>query len=444
MRRILLSLAFLPIIINAQAQDATPLSLQQCIDYALKHNYTVKNAALDVLIQKAQINEQVSGAYPHVNAKAEFDDFVAPQYQFIDASAFNPNAHGIQAISFTLPYAASGSITASQVLFDGSVLVALQARKSAIDLAKLSGEVTKSAVRYNVTKAYYSLTVAQRQLDIIKISLRVMHSYEHDIKETYKSGMAEKIDVERTTVQVNNLATDSLRLSNFLSVSEHMLKYQLGMDINASIILTDTNLEQYKMTVLSLLDVQKDYNRIPSFNLLLMQQKLNEYNVRRYKLTALPSLSVFANAGSNYAHTDFNEIAKFKNYYSNFLFGVQLNMPLFNGLLRVNQLKEAKLNVEKTQNNIEYQKQSIDFVLEQSRANLRNNLSQVESQKRNLELSNDVLDLAQKKYNAGVGSNMEVTTAQADLLKTQNNYFGALLDVINSATDLQNALGLFK
>ena len=86
-------------------------------------------------------------------------------------------------------------------------------------------------------------------------------------------------------------------------------------------------------------------------------------------------------------------------------------------------------------------KLSLDFMAAQSRTTLRNNILQAQSQKRNMELANSVLDLAQRKYKAGVGSNIEVTQAQTDLLRAQNNYFTALLDVINAEADLKKALG---
>ena len=119
-------------------------------------------------------------------------------------------------------------------------------------------------------------------------------------------------------------------------------------------------------------------------------------------------------------------------------------MPIFNGLLRQNQVKEARINVEKSKNNIEYIKQTIDFQAASSRTTMKNAMLQVQSQHRNLDLSNDVLDLAQRKYKAGVGSNLEVTQAQTDQLRAQTNYFSALLDLINSEADLKKALGLLK
>jgi outer membrane protein TolC len=112
--------------------------------------------------------------------------------------------------------------------------------------------------------------------------------------------------------------------------------------------------------------------------------------------------------------------------------------------MRANQVTEAKLNIEKSKNNIEYTKQNIDFQAAMSRTTLRNAILQVQSQRRNMELADDVLDLAQRKYKAGVGSNLEVTQAQTDQLRAQTNYFSALLDITNAEADLKKALGLLK
>ena len=134
----------------------------------------------------------------------------------------------------------------------------------------------------------------------------------------------------------------------------------------------------------------------------------------------------------------------FSNYAFYSMVGLQMNVPIYNGYLRHHQVTEAKLNIEKSKNNIEGMKQTIDFQVASSRTTLKNNMLQVQSQRRNMELANDVLELAQKKYKAGVGSNLEVTQAQSDLLRAQTNYFSALLDLINAQADLKKALGLLK
>jgi outer membrane protein TolC len=223
-----------------------------------------------------------------------------------------------------------------------------------------------------------------------------------------------------------------------------MLKYQLGMDINAQIILTDTSIEKNTAQLVQLVTEKGSYERVPEYTVLMNALKLNEYDLKRYKLAALPTLAGFTSRGVNFGASTFSGITQLDKYIEYYNGGLSLTVPLFNGFARQYQVREAKLKIEKTRNNIEYTKQSIDFQAATARTTLKNALLQIQSQKRNLDLSNSVLDLAQRKYKAGVGSNLEVTTAQTDLLRSQNNYFAALLEAINAEADLKKALGLLK
>jgi outer membrane protein TolC len=440
---VLISIAFTAA--QVSAQQATPLSLQACMDYAIKHNYSIKNSQLDVQIQTAQVKQTLAASMPHINGKADLTNFNVPQRSFFDPGSLVGHPTGnIEAFAFSLDYAGDAGITASQLIFDGGVFVAVKARKSVIEFARMNANVTDETVRYNVYKAYNSLVIAYRQYDIIKKSLSYARSLEHDVIVTKENGMAEKIDVERSSVQVNNLATDSIRIGSLLTVSEQMLKYQMGMDINTPIVLTDTATEERKQNTLALLNEEEHYDRVPEFKVVNAALVLNEYNLKRYQLQAYPSLSAFWGYGSNYGSNKFGDLFMTNKYWANSTIGLTLTVPIFNGFLRQNQVTEAKLNVEKSKNNIEFMKQTIDFQAATSRTTLKNAILQVQSQRRNMELADDVLDLAQKKYKAGVGTNSDVTLAQNDLLRAQTGYFSALLDVINAEADLKKALGLLK
>ena len=445
MRRVLQAFLLVAAILPQKtiAQQPMPLSLDQCIEYALRNNASVKNALIDTKIQKAQNDQTTALAYPKISGKAELDNYTDPQKSIVDGKFFG--APGTkQTISFTLPYAGSTSINGSQLLFDGSVMVALQARNTVMELSRQTGLLTEEGVRYNVQKSYYALVIAYKQFQIIKSSLANARSIAHDIAVTKEAGYAEKIDVDRTNVQVNNLATDSLKVANLLTLSEQALKYNMGMAIDQPIVLTDTSFDNHVAKMLPLMSEQIDYNKRTEFQIYQTQQKLNQYNVKRYQMSALPSLAAFAAAGYNYSSTAFGDVMNPSLYLSNSVIGLQLSVPIFGGFQRLNQVKEARLNIQKTKNNIDNLKLGIDFQTAQSKSSLKNSLLQLDNQKRNLELANSVLDLARKKYTAGVGSNLEVTQAQTDLLKSQNNYFNSLLDVINAEADLQKALGLLK
>ncbi len=448
MRRIIVSLSILAACASsAHAQEPMALSLQAAMDYAVKNNAAAKNARIDVLIQDAQNKQVTAAALPQVNGKGEFTQFFNIQKAFLPGS-FIPGGDPTTfvPVAFTPRYSSTASATGNQLLFDGSVLVALQARNTVMELARKKGQLTEEYIRYEVQKAYYGIVIAQRQISILSNSLKSLRNVASDLTKMKESGFVEKIEVDRTNVQVNNLATDSLKAYSFLLVSQQGLKFAMGMDINTPIVLIDTSVEKTLENGLLLASSPVDYNNRTEFSLLNTAQQLNNYNLKRYKLAALPSLAAVGSLGYNYGANRFQDITTFTgNTYQFFSFGgLQLNIPIFGGFKRTNQVKEARLNIERTNNTLDSQKLAINFEVERSKTIFKNSLLQLESQDRNLELANSVVDLSQRKYKAGVGSNLEVNQAQTELLRAQNNYFSSLLEAVTAQSDLQKALGNFK
>lgn len=444
MRRYIYRLSLMMVLLPGvlQAQEPMALSLEDAMNYAVKNNVKVKNAELDMLIQQA-VNAEVTGlALPNIKATGEFMDYINPIQSFVPGEFIGQPGKFV-AVPFTPKFTNTASVTGSQLLFDGSVLVALQARNAILKLTEQNKQLTEEEIRYNVQKAYYSFVVAQRQYGILKDALASARSMARDVQGLYNEGFIEKIEIDRTTVQINNLATDSLRIGNLIQVSEQLLKYQMGMSIDQPVVLTDTSVENKLNDAQDLLNTQLSYTNRTEFNLLQSQLKLNEYDLKRHKLSAVPSLAAFGTAAYNYATNDFNDLFG-EQYIFYSLVGLRLNVPIFDGLQRRNRVKQAKFAVEKTMNNIELAQLSFDFEEKTAKTTLRNNLLMLQSQDRNLELARSVVDLAQRKYKEGVGSNMEVTQAQTELLNAQNNYFQAMLDVITAKSDLQKALGQFK
>lgn len=445
MRRIIVSISIAAACTySAKAQQPMPLSLQAAMEYAVKNNAAAKNARLDVLIQDAQNKQTTAIALPQVNGKVDATGFFNMQKAFVPGE-FVGKPGTFQPVTFSPRYTSNGSITASQILFDGSVLVALQARNAVMQLANQKGQITEEMIRYQVQKAYYNIVIARKQLSILNRSLSSLRSIAGDLQKMKESGFVEKIEVDRTNVQLNNLMTDSMKAHNFLLIGEQGLKFAMGMDINTPIRLTDTSVEKTIETGLNLISNTAEYSNRTEYSLLQTAQKLNQYNLKRYKLAALPTLAAIGSVGSNFGTNTFSQLFQFKQYYQYFSFaGIQLNVPLFSGFKWSNQIREAKLNIDKINNSIDSQKLAIDFEVQSSKTNFRNSLLQLKSQESNMRLAESVLDLAEKKYKAGVGSNMEVNQAQTELLRAQNNYFSTLLESVDAKSDLQKALGNFK
>lgn len=434
--------------IAQETQPALELSLEEAMRLAVRNNPQAKNARLDILNQEA-INSEVTGrALPNISGKGEFNQYPDPVKSFLPSEFFtNPQTGQPQyppgtfvPVQFTPKYSTTASVSGNQILFDGSIFVALQARNTLVELYKTSSRLTDEEIRYNIEKAYNAIVIAQKQSEILNESIDYARSIGNDLRVLYENGFTEKIEVDRVTVQVNNLATDSIRINNMLEVSKQLLKYQMGLDNDMPIVLTDTSLEYNVEESKSLLLEDVRFSNRTDYTLLNTQLKLNEYDLKRYRFAAMPSLAAFGTAAYTYQTNDFKALFE-EQYVFYSLIGLQLNVPIFDGLQRRNKVKQAKISIEKTKNELENLKLGIRFQEEQATTQLNNALLTMRSQERNLELARSVLELARKKYKAGVGSNMEVSQAQTEMLQAQNNYFQSMLDVVNAEADLKKALG---
>lgn len=445
MRQLLYTVSLITLLLpqTLKAQEAGEplrLSMDEAMDLAVKNNVQAKNARLDIDKQRA-VNAEVSGlALPNIKAKGEFNDYINPIQSFVPAEFIGGPPGTFVAVPFTPKFSSTASVTGTQILFDGSVMVALQARNALMKLYQQSYQLTDEEIKYNIQKAYQAIVVAHRQSKILDESIAFARSIANDFNAMYEAGFVEKIEADRIMVQVNNLASDSLKVHNMLDVSMQMLKYQMGIDNEMNIQLTDTSIEEQIEDAEMLMLRDLNFAKRTDYNLLQTQLKLNEYDLKRHKLSGLPSLAVFGSAAYTYASNTFADVFD-KQYIFYSLVGVQLNIPIFDGLQRHNRVKQAKISVMQTRNNIENLELGIAFQKNQSTTQLNNALLTMRNEQRNLDLAKNVLRLAREKYKAGVGSNMEVSQAQTEMLRAQNNYFQALLDAANAKADLKKALG---
>lgn len=442
---------------RADAQEVHQFSLQQCIDYALQHQNSIKLSRLDYEIALAK-NKEVTGlALPHVTASGKLQYLPEIPTQFIP-NFISPAVYGVLIKEGVLPedtkvpsggtlpaafgttYSAGATISVTQTLFDGSVFVALQAKETVEELAHKGIKRSKIEVKEKVSKAYYNVLISKKKMELVNTNLDRLNQLLHDTKLLYKNGFAEQLDVDRVKVQLNNLETQKIKLINLLAVSDQLLKFQMGMSLDELLKPTDKLSMLYKEQHIMNLDSFSYDDRI-EYSLLTTQKKANEFNYKRYKMAALPTLSAFMNYGKNAGRNEFNFFDTDEPWFSSWIVGVELSVPIFDGFQRKNKAKQAKLNVEKAKIKLNTLKQSIDLEIQKSKTTLRNSLINLHSQKENMALAESVYDKAKKKYDAGLGSNREVIDAESDLKQAQTNYFNALYNTIIAKINYKKATG---
>jgi outer membrane protein len=118
-----------------------------------------------------------------------------------------------------------------------------------------------------------------------------------------------------------------------------------------------------------------------------------------------------------------------------------VNVPIFDGLQRYNRVQQARVNIMKAQNDMRFIQQTIDLQVASARVNLENSTATLDVRKANMELAQSVYDAARKKYEQGVGSNLEVMVAQTSLTDAQAEYYDALYTAVTAKVDYDKAMG---
>ena len=449
-------------IANAQQKSTTPqthyFTAKEAVDYALKNAVQVKNALLDIKTQEQTNKEITALAYPQISASGSlnYNPNVATQTfpNFIAASTYGvliqenikdgngnpikmPNDLGLIHAAFGSKYSLNGGIDINQLLFDGQVFVGLMARKSSIKNAELAADVTKEQIKATVYKIYYQLVVGQRQIGTLDANIANYEKLLHDTREIYKNGFAEKLDVDKVQVQLNNLQTQKLKARNQIDAGKEGLKFLMYMPQRDELILADTlSDEELKSNILH---ENYNYEDRKEYQQLETLVKLGGYNVKRYQLSKLPTLSLAGNYSQSAQRQQFDF---FKGpYFTSSFIALRINVPIFDGGARNARIAQAKIDLLKTNNTIDQLKSSIDNDVAQSRINMKSAILTMDAQKKNIDLAQQVYNSTKLKYEQGLGSNQEISTAQADLVTAQNNYYSSLYDAIIAKIDYLKAAG---
>lgn len=437
---IVLVLFFAGGMVQAQVTDSLnyKFSLKEAIDYALNHQSAVLNAQIDEEIAKNDVKKTVGTGLPQISTTFNFQDYLKVPTSLLPGEFFGKPGTQIP-VKFGVKYNSSAGIELNQLLFDGTYIVGLQASKTYKELSVRTSTRTKIETVVAVTKAYYSVLVNKEQLKLVDANLVQLTKSYNDTEAMFKNGFVEKIDADRLMVLKNNLETERENATRLLAVNIDLLKFQMGMPVAATLEPVDQISEVRAQPVSPVIGDTSAYKTRIEYSLLETQKKLNLLDVKRYKSTFLPTLKGFASATKSFQSDNFSNL--YDRNYPTSVVGLTLSWNLINGGQRLYQLRNAKLVVRQTENQMENLKNGIVNEISTNQRLYANSQRSLENQERNLKLAEEILRVTRIKYGQGIGSSLEVTTAETSLKEAQNNYITALYNLLINKVDLDKATG---
>jgi len=436
MKPIALSLFLFLQIHFATAQNADSLlqeaNLQNCVQYALKHQPAVNQSLIDEQIADREIKSRLADWLPQLNFTGVYqNNFRLQSTKF-----------GDQIITIGTYNTSSAQFALTQTIFNRDVLLAKTSEKDVRTGAKQLTTNTRIIVAANVSKAFYDVLLSIKQIDLIDEDILLLERSLKDAFNQYKGGIVDKTDYQRATISLNNAkaqkknATESLK-SKYATL-KLLMSYPSGRDLN--VVYDSLQMAREAFSVDTTESVNFD-NRI-EYQFLQTEKRLQEANIKYYKWGFLPSLSAFGQYNFNYLHNDIGKLysQNFPNSYA----GLTLSFPIFQGTKRVQQLRIAQLQMQRLEYNFISLKDSISAQFTQALAEYKSNVNNFYVQKENLALAQDVYNVIQLQYRSGIKTYLEVITANNDLFLAQINYTNAVYQVLINKIDVQVAMGTLQ
>jgi outer membrane protein len=451
-----------------QTQQQTKFTLEECIQYALQNSVNAKNATLDQEIADNVITERRSEGLPQITANVALQDNIKLPRFFTTYNPDQPSIGGdlstIPGIKkgdvvaaqnfFQLPSNGSASVTVNQMLFNSSYFLGLKAMRTYRELSVKAAQQTNQDIIINVTKAYYGVLINQDRMNLINADINRVDSLLKNTTAMNKNGFVEEIDVDRTTVEFNNLLNERAILQDLVTLNFNLLKFQMNFPISESLeVIGDIPSLQIDPNAPANYAADWDYNHRIEYRIIETNIKLQELDIKARKARVVPTINAYYNLGyttqspdvaglfkTNSHIKDYGAVGPDKWYqYSNY--GVAMRIPIFGGMAQYANVQQAKLAQNKLENQASLSKQLIDMETNNTSIVYYNAIKTLQSQSQNKILAEKVARVTKIKYQQGVGSNLEVLTAEGGLRQTQTNYYNALYQALVAKIDLDKAYG---
>ncbi len=409
-------------------------SLQEAIDYALENNRSAKNAQRDVEAAKKQKWETTTIGLPQVNASIDYQNQIKQQFEAIDF-----DMDGVP--DFGAKHSMIAGANISQMIFDGSYIVGLQSAKVFLEISRNAKEKTDLEIRKAVINAYGNVLLAEESIKILERNIKVLKNNLYETTKIYENGLGEEESVEQLQITLSGVENNLNNTNRLKDLAYQMFNITIGTDIDNETTLTDSlELLTTQNIALNVLDSSFDINNNIDYRIAQNDKKSKELLVKLEKSKALPTLNASLN-GSYIANRNAFDFLDFQNrWIGTATLNASLNIPLFSSGKRSAATQRAKINLEKSKEELNETTQKLKLQIASAKSDYKFSIEDYNNKKQNLNLAERIEKKNQTKFYEGISSSFDLRQAQTQLYTSQQEFLQAMLNVINKKAELDTVL----
>ncbi|MDZ4823197.1 MAG: TolC family protein [Flavobacteriales bacterium] len=430
-------LCAMDVCVFAQSQSMT---LQQAQDFAMRNAFVVKNAGYDAQAAKLQTAELIGIGFPQISGSLQYQNYIDLPTSIIPGDFFGEPGQDVR-LQFGTPHNMTVGLSVSQLLFDGSWLVGLEAARAYADLKQKQVEQSQVQLEEAVAQAYHLAVIADRNVELLRESGDVLTNSLKEVSAMFNEGFTEQQDVDQLQLSVNDLNNRIAYSEQQQKMTLDLLKFRIGMPIaeelslaeNADALLAIAINEQGALPFI----IENNIDLKVQTGALAMQH----LNLKNQKTKLLPSLGAFYNLQSQALRNDFDFLDTGKPWFPIQLWGVQLNVPIFSGMSKQKSIDRARVEVQRMTDMVSLLRESLQLEYNSAKTEYDYALINYNSSKSSLELAEKILTTTNIKFKEGLNSSFEVSQHQSQVLAAQGSFIDSMLKLLNAKTRMMKAVG---
>ena len=416
---------------NEASQETVRINLEQAIQIALSDNPTIVVAGQEIELKKAAKQEALFGLLPTADLSGTYSRTLKKQTMVMDFGGESTT------IKMGTDNSYSGGLSVSLPVFAPALYRSIHLTSSDIELAVEKSRSSKLDMVNQITKAYYQLLLTQDSYEVLKKSYAQAEANFNVVNEKYKLGSVSEYDKIRADVQVRSLKPNVVSARNGVNLAKLQLKVLMGLDDDAEIEI-EGNLTDYENEMFERQENELSLSNNSDLKQLDLNANMLEHNLKLQKTNFMPTLG----ATYSYQYTSLGDGSPFKNFNWNpySYVGLNLTIPIFKGTnfpkmrqarIQIEQLKETRINTER----MLYMQMSsyLDNMSASSEQVLSNKESVFQAEKGRI--------IAQKRYEIGNGTILELNDSEVALTQAQLTYNQSIYDYLIAKADLEKVLG---
>lgn len=426
--------------LNALAQTRT-FTVEEAVTFAIDSNYTAINARRDIAKAIKRKWETTASGLPQINGALDYNYQIIQPTQLIPAEFSGGPPGTFVPVVFGTQQNATASATLTQLIFDGSYLVGLQAAETFLEFSENSNEKTQLEVRKGVINAYGGVLLSQESVGILDKNIATLEDNLRETRIIFENGFAEEEDVEQLQITLLSLKNQRANGLRMVEIAKQMFNLAIGIDVNETVILTQ-NLESLALPALGLLNDTVNLEQNVDYKIINNLNEQRELELKLERSKALPSLGAFINLGTFAGRNEFDFFDSDERWFAQSITGFQLNVPIFSSGMRNARTAQAEIAVDQAQTQREEVAQQIRLGYAAAKSDHELAIDNYNTSLKNLTLAERIENKNQVKFREGLSTSFDLRQAQTQLYQVQQELLQAKLQIVTTKAELETILNV--